>query len=76
MADSLIALAVQSEGSTMRRRSRATCRSFFFGAARSLLADDYARMLTDGMLLVEDEPFNALMERCTVIKARAAMLCR
>ena len=41
------------------------------GAAQSLLADDYARMLAAGMLLGEGEPFDALMERCAVIEARA-----
>ncbi len=41
------------------------------GAAHSVLADDYARMLADGMLLDESEPFDALMERCAAIEARA-----
>ena len=41
------------------------------GAAHDVLADDYARMLADGMLLDESEPFDALMERCAVIEARA-----
>ena len=41
------------------------------GAAHEVLADDYARMVADGMLLNEDEPFDALMERCAAIEARA-----
>ena len=41
------------------------------GNARAVLADDYAKMLADGMLLDEDEPFNALMERCAAIETRA-----
>ena len=44
------------------------------GAARAVLADDYARMLADGMLLDENEPFDALMERCAAIEARANAL--
>ena len=41
------------------------------GAAQEQLADDYASMLTVGMLLDVDEPFDALMERCAMIEARA-----
>ena len=41
------------------------------GSALSELADDYARMLADRMLLDEDEPFDALMERCADIEIRA-----
>ena len=41
------------------------------GAAHAVLADDYARMLADGMLLDDTEPFDALMERCAAIEARA-----
>ena len=41
------------------------------GTAHPVLAHDYARMLADGMLLDESEPFDALMERCTAIEARA-----
>ena len=41
------------------------------GTAHAVLADDYARMLVDGMLLDENEPFDALMERCAAIEARA-----
>ncbi len=41
------------------------------GAARALLADDYARMLADGMLQDGTEPFDALMEQCATIEARA-----
>ena len=41
------------------------------GAALAELDDDYARMLADRMLLDEGEPFDALMERCAEIEARA-----
>ena len=41
------------------------------GAAHAVLANDYAKMLADGMLLDENEPFNALMKRCAAIEARA-----
>ena len=41
------------------------------GAAHRVLADDYERMLADGMLLDESEPFDALMERCAAIEIRA-----
>ena len=41
------------------------------GAAHGVLADDYARMQADGMLLDENEPFDALMERCAAIETRA-----
>lgn len=41
------------------------------GTAYTVLADDYARMLADGMLLDEKEPFDLLMERCASIEARA-----
>ena len=41
------------------------------GTANGVLADDYGRMLVGGMLLDDSEPFDALMERCTAIKARA-----
>ncbi len=38
------------------------------GAAHAVLADDYARrMLADGMLIDEEEPFDTLMERCAAI---------
>ncbi len=41
------------------------------GGAYEVLADDYARMVADGMLLDEDERFDGLIERCAVIEARA-----
>ncbi len=41
------------------------------GAAQAVLADDYARMLADGMLLDDTESFDTLMERCAVIEVRA-----
>ena len=41
------------------------------GAAIAKLADDYARMVADRMLLDESEPFGTLMEHCGMIEARA-----
>ncbi len=41
------------------------------GAAHAVLADDYARMLADGMLLDDNESFDMLMERCALLEARA-----
>ena len=41
------------------------------GAAHMVLANDYVKMLADGMLLDENEQFDALMERCNAIEARA-----
>ena len=41
------------------------------GVTYAVLADDYARMLADGMLLDEHESFDALMKRCAAIEARA-----
>lgn len=41
------------------------------GAARAALADDYVRMIEDGLLLDEAEDFDALMARCADIAARA-----
>ena len=41
------------------------------GAANTVLASDYAKILADGMLLDVSEPFEALMERCAAIEARA-----
>lgn len=39
--------------------------------ALAVLGDDYQRMLADGMLLDDSEPFEALMKRCTAIEMRA-----
>jgi len=41
------------------------------GSAHSELARDDARMLADRMLLDDREPFDALMQRCAGIEARA-----
>ena len=40
------------------------------GPAYEALADDYGRMLSDGMLLDDEERFEALMERCADIEER------
>lgn len=41
------------------------------GEARVALAADYARMVEDGLLLEDAEPFEALVERCADIAKRA-----
>ena len=41
------------------------------GAAISVLADDYANMLANGMLLGDEEPFDSLMEQCALLEIRA-----
>jgi hypothetical protein len=41
------------------------------GDALKALENDYARMVEDGLLLEDAEPFEALMERCADIAARA-----
>ena len=41
------------------------------GAAYEALADDFGRMLSDGMLPDGEERFEALMERCADLEARA-----
>jgi Nucleotidyl transferase AbiEii toxin, Type IV TA system len=40
------------------------------GDGAKALAEDYARMVDDGLLLEEAEPFETLMERCADIAAR------
>ena len=41
------------------------------GDASKALQEDYGRMVEDGLLLEDAEPFSALMERCEDIAARA-----
>ncbi|MBB2842028.1 UNVERIFIED_ORG: hypothetical protein GGE64_005817 [Rhizobium etli] len=41
------------------------------GEGLRALGDDYARMVDDGLLLGDSEPFEHLFERCTQIQARA-----
>ena len=41
------------------------------GFARRALKDDYERMISDGMLLDDAEPFEQLVERCADLEARA-----
>lgn len=41
------------------------------GPGAKALADDYSKMIDGGLLLEEAEPFEALMERCADIAARA-----
>ena len=44
------------------------------GAARAALADDYDRMLADGMLLDDEAPFDEIMTRCVKIESWANRL--
>ena len=41
------------------------------GTARDALEQDYGRMVDDGMLLEDAEPFGVLIERCADLEARA-----
>ena len=41
------------------------------GDARTALADDYGRMLADGMLLDDGEPFASIIDRCADLETRA-----
>ena len=41
------------------------------GDPLTALEEDYARMVEDGLLLEDAEPFEALMARCADIAARA-----
>ena len=41
------------------------------GASREALADDYVRMVEDGLLLDEAEPFDDLMARIENLESRA-----
>jgi len=44
------------------------------GPARAALTDDYNKMLADGMLLDDEEPFEVIMTRCAEIESRANRL--
>ncbi len=44
------------------------------GAARDLLAEDYRRMIEDGLLLDEAESFDVLLQRCRDIEQQANAL--
>lgn len=46
------------------------------GDGAKALAEDYARMVGDGLLLDEAEPFETLMERCAEISVRANSAAR
>ena len=41
------------------------------GDARGVLAEDYHRMVEDGLLAATPEPFDTLMDRCADIAHRA-----
>lgn len=46
------------------------------GGARSALAEDYQRMVEDGLLLDDAEPFDALLERCQALAERVNAVAR
>ncbi|MCB1468324.1 MAG: nucleotidyl transferase AbiEii/AbiGii toxin family protein, partial [Rhizobiaceae bacterium] len=46
------------------------------GDGAKALKDDYARMVEDGLLFDDAEPFEALMARCADIAARANRVAR
>ena len=43
------------------------------GKGRTALAEDYDRMVEDGLLLEDAEPFEVLMARCTDIAERSVI---
>ena len=55
---------------------RAPCDTRSSGDARKTLAEDYQRMVEDGLLLDDAEPFDALLQRCQALalKVNAAAL--
>ena len=44
------------------------------GDARTALADDYGKMLADGMLLDDGESFASIIDRCSDLEKRANRL--
>ena len=46
------------------------------GDARKTLAEDYQRMVEDGLLLDDAEPFDALLERCQALAERVNAVAR
>ena len=62
-------------GARARLVPRGAPRGHAIGAATALklaaLAEDYAGMLANGLLLDGGEPFETLIERCADIEARA-----
>jgi hypothetical protein len=44
------------------------------GGALELLAEDYRKMVDDGLLLDEAEPFDVLIERCREVERTARMV--
>ena len=84
LADRALALAVADHKSMFFREKSATGNWVDYQTAVSghlqlvsdspayeVLADDYDRMLSDGMLLDDAERFDHLMERCADIQERA-----
>ena len=46
------------------------------GEAREVLAEDYARMAEDGLLLDDADPFEALLERCRALADKVNAMVR
>lgn len=87
LADRALALSVASHKSMFFREKDATGNWVNYiaavsgelqlvpdGPAYQVLSDDYDRMLTDGLLLDDEERFGDLMERCGDIQQRANSL--
>lgn len=46
------------------------------GQARKVLAEDYARMVEDGLLLDDAEPFDTLLQRCQALAEKVNVMVR
>ena len=62
---------LRGPGWTTEPRSPAGLELVPTGPSHSALADDYARMVDDGLLLDDAEPFDALMNHCQTIADKA-----
>ena len=84
LADRALALSVARHKAAFFREKDAGGRWIDYGAAvsgelqlvpdgftRNALAEDYDRMVSDGMLLDDAESFDTLIERCADLEARA-----
>ncbi len=65
MADAFLSLPVND------RRVSGDLRLVPAGEALGALSKDYGQIVDDGLLLEDAEPFEALIERCADIEARA-----
>ena len=84
LADRALSLSVARHKAAFFREKDAEGRWIDYGAAvsgelrlvpdsfaRNALERDYERMISDGMLLDDAEPFDRLIERCSDIEVRA-----